>query len=79
MVAVESIGDRSGLTQTRIPAKVVQKQSTVNGSNMSAEKYDLQPRVLEPSAMEESSSGGTQLTMELVLSGFLHESSRVLS
>lgn len=60
-----------------MPAKVVQKQSTINGSNMTAEKSDLQPRVLEPSGVDESTSGGTQLTKESDLPGFLHDPTKV--
>lgn len=45
---------------------------------MTSEKYDFQTRVLEPYGMEESSSGGMQLTKESDLPGFLHDSNRVL-
>ena len=68
----------SAKAQTSMPAKVVQKQSTINRSNMTAEKYDLQPRVLEPFGIDESSSGGTQLIKELVQPGFLRYLNRVV-
>jgi len=60
-----------------MPAKVAQKQSTVNGSKMTTEKHHFQTRVLEPPGIEELSSGGMQLTKESDLPGFLHNSNRV--